>query len=60
MLDYDSFKNILKEECGVDYEEIIRPKIKDIIVKSIKAGQEALNDMGKRCFSLLGYDILLD
>ena len=29
-------------------------------MKSIMSAQEGLNDYQKRCFSLLGYDILLD
>lgn len=59
-MDYDTFKSILLEERGIDYENIIKPKIKDIIVKSIKSGQHLLKDYNQKCFSLLGYDILLD
>ena len=36
------------------------PSIVEIIVRSIKTAQEHLHDCQKRCFSLLGYDILLD
>lgn len=60
VLDYNSFKRLLMEEHYVDFEETVRPKIKEIVVKSVKAAQEHLHDFGKRCFSLLGYDVLLD
>ena len=59
-MDYNQFKELLLIEFGVDYEAVIKPKIIDIIVRSIRTGQEHLHDCQKRCFSLLGYDILLD
>lgn len=40
--------------------DTVRPKIKDIIIRSIKSTQHLISDCGNACFSLLGYDILLD
>ena len=42
------------------YEDEIKPKMKELIIETIKSSQEKIEDCGKRCFSLLGFDILLD
>lgn len=44
----------------MNFMETVRPKIKDIIIRSIKSTQHLISDCGQACFSLLGYDILLD
>ena len=60
VIDQDSFQQMLIDERNVDFVGEIRPKIKEIIIKSIKATQSLISDCGQRCFSLLGYDVLLD
>ena len=60
VLDSDSFKRMLMGEFGVDYDREVKPKVERIVMQSIRATQELLDDCNKRCFSLLGYDILLD
>lgn len=60
VLSFDTFVSLLKTEKGVDYQQTLRPKIKEIVLESIRSAQDQLNDLNKRCFSLLGYDILLD
>lgn len=39
VLDYDTFKMLLKQEYNVDYEKQIKEKVKHIIIKSIKSAQ---------------------
>lgn len=51
---------MLLHERGVNFKETVRPKIKDIIIQSIKSTQHLISDCAHACFSLLGYDILLD
>ena len=60
MLDYESFKRLLLEQRNVSYEETVKPKITKIIVESIRAAQDKLSDCNRQCFSLLGFDLLLD
>lgn len=51
---------MLMEEKSISFTDKIRPKIKDIVIKSIKSTQHLISDCGQACFSLLGYDILID
>lgn len=60
VIDQDAFQDMLLHERGVDFKATVRPKIKDIIIQSIKSTQHLISDCGQACFSLLGYDILLD
>jgi hypothetical protein len=60
VIDQDTFQALLLQERRVNFTQSVRPKIKEIVVRSIKATQHLISDCGQACFSLLGYDILLD
>jgi hypothetical protein len=60
VIDQDTFQALLMEEKKVSFTDTIRPKIKEIIIQSIKSTQHLISDCGQSCFSLLGYDVLID
>ncbi|KAL4462228.1 hypothetical protein ABPG72_018826 [Tetrahymena utriculariae] len=49
----------LKEYKNIDYQEDVKPKIKDLVIETIKCAADKIVNR-KKSFELYGFDILLD
>jgi len=55
----DALKQYLKETKGIEWDTTIKPKITDIIIKTISSASDSIEQRAG-CFDLFGFDLLLD
>jgi len=55
----DALKQYLKESKGIDWDTVIKPKIVDIIKKTISSAADSI-EQRTGCFDMYGFDLLLD
>ncbi|EAR93620.1 tubulin glycylase 3E (macronuclear) [Tetrahymena thermophila SB210] len=59
VVELKDFISYLKEFKNIDYQEDVKPKIKDLVIETIKCAADKIVNR-KKSFELYGFDILLD
>ena len=57
--DLETFKSYLKSQGGKSWDGDIQPKMREIIVNTLRAVQDSI-EQKSQCFELFGFDLILD